>query len=140
MDCKGVMGLPMRIVLAFLIIALCIPTLVSAASDFSQQADINGMDDDLDRISEAATKAYLGGSGTVIKTYVELTPGYEIVLGGDEADRYTVKLMHSGEVVEKRYLAHPTVPVLEKMTIDGSGDILIECVSDPGYGVKVTSA
>ncbi len=129
----------MRIALAFLIIALCTPALMSAAQNFSQQADIRGMDDDLDRISDAATKAYLGGVGTSIKTYVELIPGYEIELGGDEADKYSVRLIHNGAVVEKRYLAHPSVPVMEKAVLDGSCEIIIECVNDVGYGVKVTA-
>ncbi len=129
----------MRIALAFLIIALCTPALMSAAQDFSRQADVRGMDDDLDRIADAASRAYLGGVGTSVRTYVELIPGYEIELGGSEADTYSVRLVHNGDVVEKRYLAHPSVPVTERAVLDGSCEIVIECVDDVGYGVKVTA-
>lgn len=133
------MGLPMRIALAFLIIAICTPPLITAANDFSQQADMNGMTDDLDRISEAATKAYLGGVGTTVSTFVDLIPGYEMELGGDGADSYSVKVVRGGEIIEKRYLAHPSVPLLGKTVLDGSCTLVFECVNENAYGVKVTA-
>lgn len=139
MDSKGVMGLPMRLALAFTIIALCTPALVGLAEDFSEKTETDDMEKEISGIGDAAKKAYLGGKGTVAKTDVELVPGYEIVLGGPGPDCHTIRLLRNGTEVSKSILEYPSVRFLEVTNISGNCTLILECQASGTYGLKVTA-
>ncbi|MCQ2078964.1 MAG: hypothetical protein MJZ38_02770 [archaeon] len=141
MDRRGVMGFPLRLGLAFTLLALCLPLLTTLAGDFQADVSGNGMHGEVERITRAADRVFYGGPGSTCVVDVTVAPGFSIVIGGDGADAYSISITRDGVETEKIYLEHPQVRFIgDARSIDSTSSLRITCVDNPHYGVEVTAA
>ena len=139
MDRRGVMGLPVRLGVALLILALTAPSLVAAAEHFDREAEVSELRLAADTVYDAAGRVWYSGSGGCETVDVSVPSGCSIVFGGEGADAWSYALYRNGEEVSREYPETPAVRFLGSSEIAGSGEIKIVCRNaDGGYGVEVT--
>lgn len=141
-DGKGVLGLPMRLAVAIIVVSVCVPSLAYAAESFRTDTDVSDAATEVEKMVDAADTVYYSGSGSVRTVDVSLPSGCEIVVGGDGADAYTLRIIRGGNTEKTVYTERPAVKFLNgPVTVSGDSELRFECTSENGvYGVKVSYA
>ena len=143
MDGRGVLGFPLRLGIAFLIIALFIPSLIAAADHFNADSDMISVRSEAGRVLDSAERVWYSGDGSSETVDVSLPPGYVLRLGGEGADAWSYSILKGDEVLDKEYTDTPKIRFSgDGFTITGSSQIKLTCTvgSDGVYGVGVTVA
>ena len=143
MDRKGVIGLPMRLAVAFLIIALFAPSLVSAAETFGNDADLADMEKEARKAEKLADDLWFAGKDSTGTVELRLDPGYGLRFGGEDADAWSYRITKGDSVVEIHYMETPDVRFLgDGFTAGGHCTLRMDCiVDDEGvYGISVAYA
>ncbi|AGI47993.1 hypothetical protein TALC_01000 [Thermoplasmatales archaeon BRNA1] len=140
MDGRGVIGFPVRIGVAFLLVALCVPAISYAVDAFQESSELQRVDGEVDSIIEASGRIYFGGAGCSCTIDVHVEPGYEIWIGGEGPEAYSVSVVKGSSVRERTYAENPSVRFLgERMVLTGDSELLLECARIDGvYGIRVT--
>ncbi len=139
MDRRGVMGLPVRLGVALLILALATPSLVAAAGHFDREAEVSEARLAADTVYDAAARAWYSGNGGSETVEVSVPSGCSVVFGGEGADAWSYALYRGGELVSREYPESPGVRFLGVAEVTGTGEVKVACRStDDGYGVVVT--
>jgi hypothetical protein len=130
---KGVISLPIKLTVSFLIISLMVPPLMIAVDSIRSDIDSNEMTEAAEELADRISK--VNGRGISYKTHVEISipkDGY-LVIGGDEAK--VIRIYVDGRLVGRTLMAVP-VAGAEKVL---HGDVLLELSNDPGgLAVRVT--
>lgn len=139
MDNLGVQGFPMRLAVAFVLIALCAPVLAGAAEGFQEYSDTSGVSSELSRIVSVSDRIYYSGTGASETLELSIRAGYEIVVGGEGADAYSISIMKDGKCVERHRMENPEVRFAgEGLVLSGLCTIRMTCLYDEdGYGIGV---
>lgn len=139
MDNRGVLGFPMRLGLAFTLIALCVPVLSEMTEGFRDSTDENELNSEISKIIAECDRLYYGGSGSVSTVEIKTVPGYEIVIGGENADAYSVRIFKGDSEVSQTYLEHPSVRFHgDEKRYSGNTELLLKCETVNGnYGITV---
>jgi len=143
MDRKGVMGLPFRLAIAFMIIALFAPSVISAAESFSKDTDMADMRNEAEKAEDLAKNLWFAGKGSEGSVSIKTAPGYSIRFGGDGADAWSYSIMDGDDIVEKHRMETPDVRFLgEGFTATGSCNLRMLCTldADGNYGISVAYA
>lgn len=140
MDRRGVLGLPMRLAVAMVIVSVCVPSLVYATETFKADSDVSEAASEVEKMVSAADSVYYSGYGSTCTIYVSIPAGCEIIIGGEDQDAYTMRVTYDGDVKKTVYTQRPMIQFLGgPVTVTGSPELRFECVSEGGiYGVKVT--
>lgn len=133
----GVLDLPVKLAVCFLVIGLMTPLVVDAMDVAEEEISLNALRQGAEDLEADIVKAFRSGAGTTVTHHVSLPPGQSIAAGGEGPDSYTLRLCLDGEVVEAHYLDNPAVPVLNGETfISGQTSVKITCgIVDGVYGV-----
>ncbi len=136
-DDRGVLGMPVRLAVAVLVIATMTPIVLGMVDDAEETMTSSGLESEADRLYDGISRAYYGGEGTVVTVDLSLRPGQSLAIGGDGADRYAIRLLEDGDEVGRVYMERPSVPVLGGTTvISGETSVRLRCtVTDGTYGV-----
>ncbi len=139
-DRRGVLGLPFRLAIAFLIVGLCVPPLVAAVEHFQLQTDLAEVDTEVGRIADAAARVYYAGANNSCRLDVYIDPNCTVVIGGTGGDAYAITVYSRDEEVAKTYLERPPVPLLgTAVTVNGPATLQFLCLNlDGKYGVAVS--
>lgn len=133
------MGLPVRMGIALVILALAAPSLVAAAEHFDREAEVSELRLAADTVYDAAGRVWYSGSGGCETVEVSVPSGCSIVFGGDGADAWSYALYRNGEMVSREYPESPGVRFIGLTEVTGTGDVKVACTTiDGGYGVVVT--
>jgi hypothetical protein len=124
---KGVIDLPVKLMVVVLIVSLSLPLLVSAMERGESNNAGYAMDSEIDRIFNAVSAVHYSGTGSSRTVSVNIPDGCEIVIpGGNGSDGYSVKKMFKGKDTGIRYMDRPPVKFLTNgITISGSCMLLI---------------
>ena len=136
MDGRGVLGFPIRLTVAFLIIALFVPSVMFAAELFSENSNGAAAISEAGRIADTASRVWYGGTGCAESITVDIPPGYEAVFGGDGGYEWSYCIMHAGKIVERVFSDAPAVRYPIMFTVSGHAELTLKSDTVGGvYGV-----
>ena len=138
MDRRGVIGFPMRLMLAAVLLALCTPVLAEMTEGFRDQTYENEAQCQTDKIREASASLYMSGPGASRVVSLDIPAGYSITLGGEGAQAYSVTILKGDEEVMTFYSEHPSYRFIETVgEISGHCELLLSCERhDGGCGIR----
>lgn len=127
-DRRGIIGMPIKLAVAVLVIATMTPVIVDMVDDAEDSLSIIDTESEARKIVEAVSDAFFGGYGCTVSVNVSIPTGESIVLGGSSGNEYSLRIMANGEVKKKILLERPGVPVLND-EIEISGDTVLKVIS-----------
>ena len=138
MDRSGVLSIPVKLMVCFLVIGLMMPVLMDSVQKADDEISVSGIREDAIGLKDAVLKAYYEG-GTAVFADLSIEPGQALVVGGDGPERYIIRMAVNGEVVDKLYIDSPSVPVLNDETwLEGDVTVRIAAAEEDGaYGVRI---
>ena len=140
LDRKGVVGLPLRLAMTFLILSISVPAVMYMVDDLQEDSDLSLLRYESTRLSDTMTTAYYSGEGSVQTISVSIKYNSSLVIGGEGKDAFCISILVDNQEKEKHYLERPSVRILnEQLHISGNRTLQCRCVSVDGvYGVEVT--
>ena len=128
MDRKGIMSLPIKLMVVMAILAVTLP-IVSGAMDGSQQDMAAAeMHHESSKFKNAAALAHFSGNGCSRTVDIELPAGCELLIGGNGEDAYCIRSVYNGEVVSKDYFEQPVIRITQEMNIVGKVSLKLTSV------------
>ncbi|MDR0198360.1 MAG: hypothetical protein LBI08_01275 [Methanomassiliicoccaceae archaeon] len=134
---KGVIDLPVRLMIVVLIVCISIPLLTGAMERGESNNAALSMNSQADKIFNAVAAVHYSGIGSSRTVTIDIPDGSEMVIpGGDGSDGYSIRMMFKGRDVGVRYMDSPPVRfVTEHLTITHS--VLLLITSDIVGGTSV---
>jgi hypothetical protein len=134
---KGIVGFPLRLAVASLILAVFVPAAAGMIGDLEKDTSISAAKTEAERISDTVKRIYYSGTGSKGTVDVSLVSGSCLVLGGEGSDSYCITILFGDVSVGKIYMQRPSVMFIgDPLQITGSRTISFVCVNDGGkYGV-----
>ena len=139
---KGVIDLPVKLMVIVIIVSLSVPMLAGAMERGETNGALSAMNAETDKLFSSAASVHYSGIGSARTVQMNLPDGCEIFIpGGNGSEGYSVKMFFKGNNVGIRYMDRPPVMfVSDGMTISGSCMLLITSeIRDGHAAVKVTS-
>ena len=138
-DRKGVMSLPIKLMVTMLIITISLPILTDVMDDSQRDMADAEMGQEAERFMNAATLAHRSGEGSSRIVTIDLPAGCELSVGGPESDAYCVRSIYNGEMVSRNYFETPALRITEEMVFTGRVTMKLTSVYTDGIpGVEVT--
>lgn len=139
MDRRGVIGMPVRLMVALLIVAMCVPALSFAVGNFEEETDITEVKQEAGRMVSAASSVYYRGQGNSKVIDVKVKPGCELAIDPKE-NAYGINVVREGRVVDTIYSQRPPIKFIgDAVDVTGSATLRFTCEDNGGtYGVRVT--
>jgi hypothetical protein len=124
---KGVIDLPIKLMIVILIVSLSVPLLASAMEKGEQNNAGYAMNGEIDKIFNAVAAVHYSGIGSSRTVSVNIPDGCGLIIpGGDGSDGYMVKMTFKGKDAGVRYMDRPPVKFLtQSVTLSGSCMLLI---------------
>lgn len=139
MDRKGLIGMPIRLAVAFLVLALAVPLLVGMTEDLRDDVESSELSIQAGKVSDTAKKAYYAGAGSVFTVEISIDHHCMLVIGGVGSDAYTIRMMSDGDEVGRVFMDCPVVKFMDEVSVSGAQTLMLECVKDGrGNAVEVT--
>lgn len=117
---KGVMSLPIKLMVTMMIIAVSLPALTGIMDDSERGMADAEMGQEAERFMNAAVLAHRSGDGSSRTVSISLPAGCELCIGGEGSDAFCVRSIYNGEIVSKDYFETPVLKISEQMTFTGS--------------------
>lgn len=134
-DSAGMIGLPVRLAVCFLILGLMVPVVLDGTEDAREEISLKELREQASVLEDAMQRAY--SSGQMVSVRLDVPVGQSLAVGGGDGDAYTIRLISDGNVEDTLLTTNPTVPVTGGETrISGNATVVIDGRS--GYGVGVT--
>ena len=118
-DRRGVMSLPVKLMITMVVIAVSIPMLTAALD--SNQEDMAGaeMIQETEKFKNAANLAHFSGNGCSRTVEIDLPAGCEMSVGGTGSDAYSIRMVYNGDLVSTEYFESPVLKISQEMTFTG---------------------
>lgn len=138
-DARGIMSLPFKLAIMMAVIAIMTPIVAGVVDQAKDAMDSLGPTNEAEKLQDAAARAYYGGVGTVVTVDLALDSDESLLVGGDGADAYIIRIVSNGEIINKIPIERPTVPFLGGTeAISGIGPVKLRCVVEDGVlGIRV---
>jgi hypothetical protein len=126
-DKKGVIDLPVKLMVVVLIISLSVPLLVTSVERGESNNATSAMNSEVDKIFNAVAAVHYSGTGSSRTVSVTIPDGCEIVIpGGNGSDAYSVITRYKSNETGVRYMDQPPVRfIAHNLVITGSCLLLI---------------
>ncbi len=140
MDRKGVIGMPVRLAMTFLVLALAVPVLMDSVEDYRAVTEASGLMVQAEAVSDTAEKTFYAGEGGAFTAEISVGHGNRLVIGGQGADAYTIRMFCGNEDVGRLVMDRPAVRIAGGgIAVSGEMTLLFECVDDgAGCAVEVS--
>ncbi len=140
MDRRGVTGFPMRLVVTAVILSLCVPVLAEAADGFKERTCEKEAMSQIEIIGDVSSSLFFCGPGSARAADLQIPAGYEIWIGGEGAEAFSITLAYGDSPVRKVYMDHPALSFAGGCTrITGQVSLRLECVTgELGCEIEVT--
>ena len=130
-DRRGVMDLPLKLLVTMVILALCIPVVAATLQNTEDDIVGYGMREDVRRIIGTASAVYRSGEGTGMTLDISVPAGCEIILGSDSP--YEISYSYEGRELGREYLSEPVIGFSETLVL--SSDCRISITNTGTYGM-----
>lgn len=134
-DRSGMIGLPVRLTVCFLILGLMVPVVLDSTEDARDELSVTELREQASLLEDAMQRAY--SSGQIVSVRMDIPFGQSLEVGGTGWDTNSIRLVSDGEMVDSVLTTNPTVPVTGGM-VRISGDALVVLDGRSGSGVEVT--
>ncbi len=139
MDRKGVIGMPIRLAIAFLILAITVPLLMGVADDLRDDVEASDLGVQADIVSKTAVKAYYAGIGSTFTANVSIDHNSRLIIGGEGSNAYTVRMIYGDKEMGRVIMDRPLVKISEEISVSGVNVLMFVCVRDgDGSAVEVS--
>ncbi len=138
-DRSGVMDLPIKLAVCFLVIGIMTPILLDSVERAEDGIELTEIREEALGLKEGICKAYYSG-GTTISVDISLGPGHSIAVGGNGAERYALRLISDGTEIDRMFLNSPPIQILgSEKILEGDMTIRLQAQKDEGgsYGVMI---
>ncbi len=124
-------GMPLKLMVSFLLIGLMLPTIVGLVSVVEEQSSDTDASSDCSAVEDCIYRVFRSGSGSMETVHVDLGPKETIVLGGTGTDAHSIRLYVNEELRRTVYLDKAPVVLSEEVSeIVGSVDVTFGCISE----------
>ena len=124
-------GMPLKLMVSFLLIGLMLPTIVGTVSTVEEHSSEAGIDTGCSAVEDCIYRVFRSGSGSMETVHLDLGPKETIVLGGTGQDAHSIRLYVNGELRKTVYLDRAPIVLSEEVSeIAGSVDVTFGCVSE----------
>ena len=140
MNKKGVIGLPLRLAMTFLILSISVPVVAYMVEDLRDDSDISLLRNEASKISNTISQAYYSGEGGIFTVEVSVKSDCKLTIGGEGKDAYSIGLFSGDTEKDRIYLQRPSAKIVNG-SLDISGDRTLQCKSvqiGGTYGVEVS--
>ena len=127
---KGVIGLPIKLTVSFLVLALMVPPIMLSVESIRDDMASNHIIADAEELGDLIDMVSKKGSGYRMHHELSIEEGGYLTIGG--ADGYIIRASFGDDTVSKILLDRPVCS--EELTLFGT--VVIELSSDP-EGVSV---
>jgi hypothetical protein len=138
---KGVIGLPLRLAMAFLILSLSVPTVLYMVEDLKDDSNVSILHHEASKLSDALSQAYYSGEGGGCTVEVSVKMDSRLTIGGEGKNAYSIGIFINDTEKERIFLQRPSVKIFGD-PLDISGNRTLYCkgvIHDGVYGVEVTA-
>ena len=137
---KGIMSLPIKLMVTMLIIAISLPLLSDVIQDSERDMASAEMEQEAIRFMNSAELALRSGNGSSRVITIDLPAGCELNVGGEGSDAFCVRTVYNGDIVSRYYFDNPVLRITEEMTF--TGKMVLKLTSDetgdiPGMEVTI---
>ena len=127
-DRKGIMSLPIRLMVTMMVIAIALPIIMTAMDGSEQDMAGAEMEKEAEKFRNAAVLAHYSGNGCSRTVQLELPAGCELSVGGQGGDAYSIRMSYNGEVISTVYFESPPLMIIQPMTF--TGNMTLKLTSD----------
>jgi len=141
LDKKGVMGLPLRLAMAFLILSLSVPAVLYTVEDLKDDINVSILHREASKLSDALSQAYYSGEGGGCTVEISIKGDSRLTVGGEGKNAYSIGIFINDAEKERIYLQRPSVKIFGD-PLDISGNRTLYCkgtIHNGVYGVEVTT-
>lgn len=121
-------GIPIRITVVFLILALTVPIMIGFIGDFRKDTEVSDLLVQAEIVSETAKKTYYSGVGGIFTADIFINSKCRLDIGGENSDGYEIKMVHSDKIVGIIAMDRPPVRISEPISITGNLTLKFECI------------
>ncbi len=118
-DERGIMSLPIKLMITMVIIALSIPMLTDALDHNQEDVAAAEMTQEADKIKNAACLAHFSGTGCSRTVEISLPAGCEMCVGGEGSNAYSIRMVYNGNLVSTEYFESPVLKINQEITLTG---------------------
>ena len=118
-DRRGVMSLPIRLMITMMIIAISVPVLSDAMENNQENMAGAEMNHESEKFMNAANLAHFSGNGCSRTVEINLPAGCEMCVGGEGSDAYSIRMVYNGKIVSTNYFESPVLKITDEMTFTG---------------------
>ncbi|MFA6680250.1 MAG: hypothetical protein WCR96_07170 [Candidatus Methanomethylophilaceae archaeon] len=138
-DRKGVLGLPIKLMITMIILALSIPLIVEAMEDNEVNMMNSEMEQEVSKLKDAVSAVHYSGKGSSRTVDINVPAGCEISIGGTGTDAYSVRASFEGKQMFTAYFEKPIVMVPHEILITSGCTLLLKSTYyDERAGIEVT--
>ena len=140
MNRKGVVGLPLRLAITFLILSLSVPTVMYMVDDLKEDSEISLLRYESIRLSNTIATAYYSGEGSTFMVDISIKHDSTLVIGGEGKDAFCIGIFIGDMEKDRHYLERPSIQIMND-PLHVSGNRTLQCKSvliDGTYGVEVS--
>ncbi|MDR0334348.1 MAG: hypothetical protein LBH69_00460 [Methanomassiliicoccaceae archaeon] len=127
---RGVIDLPIRLMIVVLIVCISIPLLTGAMERGESNNAASAMSAEADKIFNSVAAVHYSGIGSSRTVTVTIPDGSEMSIpGGDGPDAYSIKMAFKGRELGVRYMDNPPI----RFVTDGiamTGSVMLLLTSD----------
>ena len=125
MDRRAITGLPVKLLVISVILAVSIPIVSSSLDSGMSEMDRNQMDSEAQRIANTVSGAYYSSIGDCKYIETDIPSGCTMVLGGEGQESYAIHMYRGSEEIGKHWMEKPMIPFKEMITIEGHATLRI---------------
>lgn len=137
MDRRGVISLPVTILVSMVIIAIAVPIIAEAGDRLSDECGMDGVRQEAEKIISSSERMWYAGAGSQEEVSVDIPQGYTVRFGGEGADQWSYAIMYGDDIREREYLDSPKIRFTASADVSGCCTVKILCLNDGGYGIAV---
>lgn len=118
-DKRGVLDLPVKLMVVMIILALFLPMVANAVESNEKSMARNEMEQETNKFIDSVRMVHFSGKGSVKTVQISLPAGCEMVVGGDGSNAYAVCECFKGNELNKRFVESPAIKFNGKTTLTG---------------------
>ena len=138
-DRKGVLDLPIKLMITMIILALSVPLIAEAIEDNEIDMMNSEMEQEISKLKNAVSAVHYSGEGSSRTVDLKIPAGCEIMIGGTGTDAYSIRTFFEGKQMFTSYFEKPVVMIpCETLITSGCTLLLKSTYYDGRAGIEVT--
>lgn len=136
---KGMVGFPVKLAVAFLILSVSIPAVTGMAGNLTDGNAVDSATAEAGKVVSAISKVYYSGIGSMQTVELSISSKSHLKIGGEGSHAYSVGIFLEDAEKNRLVLQRPSVKILgEGLEVSGNVLLSVKCVqAGKGCGVEV---